>query len=47
MDKKTELMLQVADELTADDLRNINEAASKIEVQGARLPEAVLKLTGG
>ena len=34
-------------ELTADDLRNINEAASKIEVQGARLPEAVLKLTGG
>ncbi|TET38414.1 MAG: aldo/keto reductase [Anaerolineales bacterium] len=34
-------------DLTADDLRNINEAASKIDVQGARLPEAVLKLTGG
>lgn len=34
-------------ELTADDLRNINEATSKIKVQGARLPEAVLKLTGG
>jgi len=33
--------------LTADDLRNMNEAASEIEVQGARLPEAVLKLTGG
>ena len=34
-------------ELTPDDLRDINDAASKIEVHGARLPEAVLKLTGG
>jgi aryl-alcohol dehydrogenase-like predicted oxidoreductase len=30
-------------ELTADDLREINTAASKIEVHGARLPEAVLQ----
>jgi aryl-alcohol dehydrogenase-like predicted oxidoreductase len=32
-------------ELTSSDLREINDAASKIPVQGARLPEAVLKLT--
>src|SRR5688500_8539128 len=33
-------------ELTADDLREIDDAASKIEVQGARLPEASLALSG-
>jgi aryl-alcohol dehydrogenase-like predicted oxidoreductase len=33
-------------ELTPDDLRNIQGAAAKIQVQGARLPEAVLKMTG-
>ncbi len=32
-------------QLTADDLEEINSAASKIEVQGARLPEAVLKMS--
>ena len=32
-------------ELTDADLREIEDAASKITVQGARLPEAVLKLT--
>jgi aryl-alcohol dehydrogenase-like predicted oxidoreductase len=32
-------------ELSAADLREITDAASKITVQGARLPEAVLKLT--
>jgi aryl-alcohol dehydrogenase-like predicted oxidoreductase len=32
--------------LTSDELREINEAASKIAIQGARLPESVLKLTG-
>jgi aryl-alcohol dehydrogenase-like predicted oxidoreductase len=32
-------------QLTSDDLREINDAASKITVQGARLPEAVLKMT--
>jgi aryl-alcohol dehydrogenase-like predicted oxidoreductase len=34
-------------ELTADDLREIEVAAAKITVQGARLPESVLKLTNG
>ena len=33
--------------LTADDLREIEVGASKVTVQGARLPEAVLKQTGG
>ena len=32
-------------ELTDADLREIDDAASRITVQGARLPEAVLKLT--
>jgi aryl-alcohol dehydrogenase-like predicted oxidoreductase len=36
----------VAVELTPDDLRAIESAASRVTVQGARLPEAVLKLTG-
>jgi aryl-alcohol dehydrogenase-like predicted oxidoreductase len=34
-------------ELTPTDLREIDEAASKIKVQGERLPEAVLKFTNG
>ena len=34
-------------ELTGDDLRMIDSAASKVVVQGARLPEAVLRMTGG
>ena len=33
-------------ELTADDLREIESAASKITVQGARYPEQLLKLVG-
>ena len=33
-------------ELTNDDLAEIDAGASKIEVQGERLPEAVLKMTG-
>ena len=32
--------------LTPDDLREIDEAAAKIQIQGARLPEAVLAQTG-
>ncbi len=32
-------------ELTTEDLREIESAASKITIQGARLPEAVLKMT--
>jgi hypothetical protein len=33
--------------LTDADLQTINDAAAKITVQGARLPEHVLKLTDG
>jgi len=33
-------------ELTSDDLREIDSAASKIRLQGARLPEAALQMTG-
>ena len=33
-------------ELTSDDLREIESGASKIQVQGARLPEAILALSG-
>jgi aryl-alcohol dehydrogenase-like predicted oxidoreductase len=36
----------VSVQLTADDLRGIDAAASKLTVQGARLPEAVLQMTG-
>ena len=33
-------------ELTADDLREIDAAASRIELKGERLPEGALKMTG-
>ncbi|MFY9853101.1 MAG: aldo/keto reductase, partial [Terracidiphilus sp.] len=33
-------------ELTANDLTQIDEAASKLKLEGARLPEAMLKMTG-
>jgi aryl-alcohol dehydrogenase-like predicted oxidoreductase len=36
----------LAVDLTAGDLQEIDEAASKITLQGARLPESVLKMTG-
>jgi len=36
----------LAVELTPGDLQEIDEAASKISLQGARLPESVLKMTG-
>jgi aryl-alcohol dehydrogenase-like predicted oxidoreductase len=36
----------LAVELTSDDLREIDSAASKIDVQGARLPPAVLAMSG-
>lgn len=32
--------------LTEDDLKQIEEAASRLKLEGARLPEAVLKMTG-
>ena len=34
-------------ELTADDLREIEDAASRIPVKGERLPEAALQYTNG
>ena len=33
-------------ELTADDLREIDAAASRIDLKGERLPEGALKMTG-
>jgi aryl-alcohol dehydrogenase-like predicted oxidoreductase len=36
----------VSVELTSDDLREIDNAASKITVQGARYPEELLRMTG-
>ena len=36
----------VSVELTPDDLRGINDAASKITVQGARYPEKLEQMTG-
>ena len=36
----------VALNLTADDLAEINTEASKVQIQGERLPEAALKMTG-
>jgi aryl-alcohol dehydrogenase-like predicted oxidoreductase len=33
-------------ELTADDLRDIEDAASKIKVQGARYPDKLEQMTG-
>ena len=36
----------LAVDLTAGDLREIDEVASKIALQGARLPESALKMTG-
>jgi aryl-alcohol dehydrogenase-like predicted oxidoreductase len=33
-------------DLSSDDLREIEEASSRIPIQGARYPEAVEKMTG-
>jgi aryl-alcohol dehydrogenase-like predicted oxidoreductase len=41
-----ENLAAVAVELTADDVRDIDEAASRITVQGARYPEAMERMTG-
>jgi aryl-alcohol dehydrogenase-like predicted oxidoreductase len=39
--------LQAANvELTADDLRDLDEATSKLEIQGARYPESQQKRVG-
>jgi aryl-alcohol dehydrogenase-like predicted oxidoreductase len=46
LERLEENIAAAAVELTADDLHEIESAASKIKVQGARLPEAVLRMTG-
>jgi aryl-alcohol dehydrogenase-like predicted oxidoreductase len=42
-----ENLASVEVQLTSEDLREIEQAASKIEVKGERLPEAVLRYTNG
>jgi len=46
LDRLDENLGAAAIELTLDDLGEIEDAASMITIQGARLPEAVLKLSG-
>ena len=46
LDRLDENIGAVAIELTSDDLREIESAASKIKVEGARYPEKLEQLTG-
>jgi len=46
LDRLDENLGAVAIELTYDDLREIENAASKIKIQGARYPESANRLTG-
>jgi aryl-alcohol dehydrogenase-like predicted oxidoreductase len=46
LDRLEENIDAVDIELTAEDLKNIDEAASKIKIEGARYPEAAEKMTG-
>ncbi len=46
LDRLDENIGAVAVELTSDDLREIDSAASKITVQGARYPEELEQMTG-
>ena len=46
MDRLEENIGAAAVELTPDDLREIDSAASKIKVQGARYPEKLEQMTG-
>jgi len=46
LDRLEENIGAVAVELTPDDLREIESAASKIAIQGARYPESVERMTG-
>jgi aryl-alcohol dehydrogenase-like predicted oxidoreductase len=46
LDRLEENLGAAAIELTPDDLREIEDAASNITIHGARLPEEVLKLSG-
>ena len=45
LDRLEENLGAVALELTPDDLRKIEEAAAKITIQSARLPEFVLQMS--
>jgi aryl-alcohol dehydrogenase-like predicted oxidoreductase len=46
LDRLEENIAAALVELTAEDLREIEGAAAKIEVQGARYPEQIEKMTG-
>ena len=46
LNRLEENIAAVTVELTADDLRDIDDAASKIKVEGARYPERLEKMTG-
>jgi aryl-alcohol dehydrogenase-like predicted oxidoreductase len=46
LDRLDENIEAAAVELTPDDLRNIESAASKITIQGARYPEELMQMTG-
>jgi aryl-alcohol dehydrogenase-like predicted oxidoreductase len=46
LDRLDENIGAVSVELTPDDLRDIDHAASKIAVQGARYPEKLERMTG-
>ncbi len=46
LDRLEENIGAAAVELTSDDLRDIDSAASKIKVEGARYPERLEKMTG-
>jgi len=46
LDRLTENLGAVSVKLTADDLADIDEAASKISIKGGRYPEALQKMTG-
>jgi aryl-alcohol dehydrogenase-like predicted oxidoreductase len=46
LDRLSENIGAVAVNLTADDLREIDSAASKIKIEGARYPERLEKMTG-
>jgi aryl-alcohol dehydrogenase-like predicted oxidoreductase len=46
LDRLEENLGAVSVALTADDMREIDEASSKIKIQGARYPENLMKLSG-
>ena len=46
LERLDENLSAVTIELTSDDLRDINSAASKISIQGARYPESAARLVG-